>query len=66
AELGGTLCETCASRENRRVRIADETVKFIRIFFENKMENLGKLRTEESNLRNLKLVAEETVKWVAG
>ena len=66
AALGGTLCLACSSRENRRIRIADETVKFIRIFFENKMENLGKLRAGESNLRNLKLIAEEVVRWVAG
>lgn len=64
--LGGTVCSDCGGRENRCLPIADETIKFIRIFSENKLENLGKLRAEKKNLHNLKLVAEEAMRWISG
>jgi len=66
AERGGTICLKCAEYEAERIKITDETIKFIRLFLENKISNLGKIRTEEKKLGNLKLVAHQTIKWIGG
>lgn len=66
SERGGTVCGQCAAHAGKKVRITDETIKFIRIFLDNKIENFGKIRTEEKNLNNLKLVANEAIKWIVG
>jgi len=66
SERGGTVCAACAARGGKRVKITDEAVKFIRLFLENKIENLGKIKAEEKKLSNLKLVASEAIKWIAG
>ncbi len=65
AERGGTVCATCSDLGAKKVRITDETIKFIRLFLENKLENFGKIRTEEKKLNNLKLVVAETIGWLA-
>ena len=66
SERGGTVCAACAARTGKKVKITDETIKFIRIFLENRIENFGKIRTEEKNLNNLKLVANEAIRWIVG
>ena len=64
AEFGGVLCEKCAKHKTKKVKIEDETVKFIRIFLENKIENLGKIKTEKKSLNNLKIITNEAVQWI--
>lgn len=66
SERGGVVCPLCVKGNGRRIRITDETIKFIRLFLENKIENLGKIRAEEKNLSNLKLVSAEAVRWIVG
>lgn len=64
AQLGGILCPSCARNRQGKICITDETVKCIRIFLDNKIGNLGKIKTEKKNLNNLKIIAEEVVRWV--
>ncbi len=66
SERGGTVCNACAAHVGKKVKITDETIKFIRIFLENRIENLGKIKADKKNLSNLKLVAHEAIKWIAG
>lgn len=66
SERGGIVCPHCVKNDARRIRITDETIKFIRLFLDNKIENLGKIRAEEKNLHNLKLVANEAIRWIVG
>ena len=66
AERGGIICPACARMQNNKIRITDEAVKLIRIFLDNKIENLGKIKTESQNLRNPKIIAMEAVRWVVG
>lgn len=66
APRGGTICGACSAREGIKVKISDQAVKFIRIFLENKIENLSKLRSEKKSLDNLKIVLNEAVGWIAG
>ena len=63
-EHGGAVCKKCSTRVGRRVSITDESVKLIRIFLENKMSNLGRIKVKEDGLRNLRLVAAETIRWI--
>jgi len=65
AQRGGIICPACAKLETRKIRITDEAVKFIRIVLENKIENLGKIKLEKNNLNNLKIIAQEAVRWIA-
>lgn len=66
SERGGTVCAACAPHTGKQVKIVDETIKFIRIFLENKIENLGKIKADKKNISNLKLVAAEAIRWIAG
>jgi DNA repair protein RecO (recombination protein O) len=64
ASFGGILCPSCARNRQGKVRITDEAVKCIRIFLDNKIENLGKIKIENKNLDNLKMITNEMVRWV--
>lgn len=62
---GGVLCFDCHRVESKRIKINSETIKVIRIFLANKMSNLVKLKIADKDLKNLKLVASESVNWIA-
>lgn len=66
SERGGTVCAVCAARVGKKVKITDDTIKFIRIFLENRIENFGKIKTDQKNIGNLKLVAAEAIRWIMG
>ncbi|PIP27915.1 MAG: DNA repair protein RecO [Candidatus Moranbacteria bacterium CG23_combo_of_CG06-09_8_20_14_all_35_22] len=66
AEFGGILCPICAKHSKNKIRITDEAVKFIRIFLDNKIENIGKIKSENKNIHNLKIIAQEAVRWIVG
>lgn len=65
AQKGGVLCASCAGQATGKVKITDAAVKFIRVFEENKMKNLIKIKAEKNNLDNLKIVLNEAVRWIA-
>ncbi len=62
---GGILCLACSLKESRKIKIEDDAIKFIRIILENKLSNLGKIKTSEESVKNLKIIASEAVKWTA-
>lgn len=64
AARGGVVCPRCAERSERHVKITDESIKFIRVFANNKIENLVKLKAEKDKLNNLKLIASEAIRWI--
>ena len=66
AKLGGIICPSCVQLRQNKVYIKDETIKFIRLFLDNKIENLGKIKAEKENLSNLKIITNEAVRWIAG
>lgn len=63
AVQGGILCVNCAEGERRKIVIENESIKFIRIFFRNKVENLVKLSADRKNTRNLQAVMKEFLDW---
>ena len=64
AAQGGILCVNCAEGERRKIVIENESIKFIRIFLKNKIENLVKLSADRKNTRNLQAVMKEFLDWV--
>jgi DNA repair protein RecO (recombination protein O) len=61
---GGILCANCASAAKEKIKITSDSIKFIRIFLENKIANLTKLHSSKEGLRNLKAVIEEFLSWI--
>jgi len=55
---GGILCEKCSGKESNKIRIKNESIKFIRIFLKNKLENLIKLHSSKENLKDLGIILE--------
>jgi DNA repair protein RecO (recombination protein O) len=66
AELGGVLCADCVKFKTKKIKISDESVKFIRIFLDNQIRSLAKIKTEKKNLENLKIIVNEAVGWIGG
>ena len=64
AEKGGILCENCKNIREKKINISGESIKLLRIFFKNKLENLAKLKVSEKDIKNLQIVAQETVNWI--
>jgi len=63
---GGALCDDCARKEDRKMKISDSAIKLIRIFLKNKISNFKKIKAEKKDTNNLKAVSEEAVRWIAG
>lgn len=64
AERGGALCGACVLHERKRVNVNDETIKFVRIFLDNQLVNLVKIKADKKNLDNLKIITNEAVGWI--
>jgi DNA repair protein RecO (recombination protein O) len=61
---GGVLCGDCQHLENKRIKVSNESIKLIRIFLQNKLENLAKLKVSSADINNLRLIAQEAVNWL--
>jgi len=64
SEKGGVLCGNCYKLENKRIKISPESIKLIRIFLKNKIENLAKLKVAPKDINNLKIITQETLNWI--
>ena len=62
---GGTICASCAGREKRKIRMSNAAINLVRIFLENRLENFKKIRIDQKNLNNAKVVLEEAIRWIA-
>ena len=63
---GGVLCKNCAASENKKIKISNEAIKIMRIFFKNRVENLIKLRVPAKDIQDLRLVMQEALVWISG
>ncbi|MFA6382797.1 MAG: DNA repair protein RecO [Parcubacteria group bacterium] len=61
---GGVLCERCHTVENKRLKISTESIKLVRIFMKNKIENLAKLQVSQKDVNNLKVIVQESINWL--
>lgn len=64
AGKGGVLCQKCHRQENKRIKISSESIKLIRIFLKNKIDNLTKLQVAQKDMNNLKVIAQEALNWL--
>ena len=60
---GGILCANCCNGEGRKMDISNELIKLIRIFLENKLENLGKIKIDIKDTQKLKTIIKEVINW---
>jgi len=66
-EHGIVVCEECHKKNiGRRAIISTQSIKMIRLFLNNKIENLVKIKTSQSDLKNLEASLNNFLLWVAG
>lgn len=61
---GGIICEKCATDANRVLPISNNSIKIIRIFFQNKISNLSKLKISPRESRELDHMSKTFIKWI--
>jgi len=61
---GGVLCNGCFQLEHKKMLVSNESIKLIRIFLQNKLENLIKLKVSTQDISRLKIILNEAVNWV--
>jgi recombinational DNA repair protein (RecF pathway) len=64
ATSGGIFCSQCAGFSGQKVKITSGTIKLIRLFLKNKINNLVKLTVSRDDIRNTKVIAGEMVRWI--
>jgi len=63
---GGVLCAKCFQFENKKIPVSNESIKLIRIFLRNKLENLVKLRVSRQEANRLNVILGEVLNWLGG
>lgn len=63
---GGVLCANCQNVENKKILISNEAIKLIRIFLQNRLENLIKLKVPQADINRLKIILNESINWFSG
>jgi len=62
---GGVLCASCFSFEIKKMPVSNESIKLIRIFLQNKIENLTKLQVPPPEINRLKIILNESISWLS-
>lgn len=62
---GGILCGNCSGAEPRKMIISNESIKLIRIFLRNKLENLNKVQVSRKESDQLKVILKLTLDWIS-
>jgi DNA repair protein RecO (recombination protein O) len=63
-QQGGIVCEKCLSNLKTRIRANANAIKILRIFFQNNLKSLTKLKVDKKDLDNLKIIEREFSKWI--
>lgn len=66
AESGGVLCAGCASQKNNKIKIDDESIKFIRLFLKNNLSGLVKLSSSNKDVNRIKKIFSDFLHWIFG
>lgn len=61
---GGVLCADCFRFENKRAPVSNESIKLIRIFLRNRLENFPKLQVADKDIGGLKIILQEALHWM--
>jgi DNA repair protein RecO (recombination protein O) len=63
-QQGGIVCEKCLSNLKTRIRANTNAIKILRIFFQNNLKSLIKLKVDKKDSDNLKIIEREFSKWI--
>ena len=61
---GGIICQECARKINSILPISENSIKIIRIFFKNKLDNLIKLKINQVEATELRHISNTFIKWI--
>ena len=61
---GGAICSQCGVKENNKIKIENDSIKFIRIFFKNNINNLKKISCSKEIAMNLWLIMDKFLSWI--
>ena len=61
--LGGIVCAQCVPQSNTVMSIGNNSIKIIRIFFQNNLKDLVKLKVSDKEINELKRVLQSFIKW---
>jgi DNA repair protein RecO (recombination protein O) len=61
---GGIICRDCARNSGSILPISENSIKIIRIFFKNKIENLLKLKINKKESLELMHISNTFIKWI--
>ncbi len=64
ASRGGVVCGKCASNLSGKIKISPETIKTIRLFLRNRIENFGKISVPEEKMKNLEMIQKLALDWI--
>lgn len=64
ARKGGVICPDCSKIEGQKMKISDSSIKLIRVFLSNKIENFSKLEVSKETMKNIKSISEAMLSWV--
>jgi len=62
---GVVLCASCFAFETKKMPVSNESIKLIRIFLQNKIENLTKLQVPPPEINRLKIILNESLNWLS-
>jgi len=65
AERGGILCQNCALNFRNSLKANADSVKIIRIFYQNNIKSLIKLKVNSPAINNLKIISHDFFRWIA-
>lgn len=60
---GGIICGNCSAQAGGKIRISPNSVKIIRIFFQNSIGSLVKLKIDQKDMDNIKMISKEFLRW---
>lgn len=63
-QQGGVVCNKCLSNLKTRIKVNTNAIKILRIFFQNNLKSLIKLKVDKKDLDNLKIIEREFSKWI--
>lgn len=64
ASRGGIMCGNCQILEQKKLRVEDSSIKFMRVFAQNKIGNLEKLSFSKKDIDNLGKIARAALDWI--
>lgn len=65
AEQGGIICQNCAASLKNASPASTNAIKLMRLFLSNNLKSLAKLKAGEKEIRELKLIFQTFLDWIA-